>query len=117
MSLLNNTAYKVEKDNLIYDSKHPVDVDNIVIKIAAEEAGEIRRGQLIDYANGEYSVHAMGGEASCIAAETTSYAADDTEIIVPCYISGTFNTRAVTANPEVTAADVEALRSKNIYLK
>ena len=52
-----------------------------------------------------------------IVAETTGYAADDTDISVPVYISGTFHTGKVKATPELTSADVEKLREKGIYLK
>lgn len=117
MSLLNNQAYAVEKDKLVYDAKHPIDVANIPVTVAPSDAGEIKRGQIIDCKDGDYSLHAEDGEPSAIVAETTSYAADDTEIVVTVYTSGTFRASEIIANPELTAADTEALRGKGIYLK
>lgn len=117
MSLLNRPAYEVEKDNLVYDAKHPVDVKVVQVKVTADEAGVIKRGQVIDSEAGEYSIHAASGEPCMIAEEDTSYAADDTEVAVLVYISGTFRASEVIANPELTDADIETLRIKNIILK
>jgi hypothetical protein len=115
MALLNREAYTVEKDKLVYDGKHPFDVANVPVKVTADTTGTIQRGEVLDYADGAYSAHAEGGTPSAIVAETTEYAADDTEIVVTVYTSGTFRTSEVT--PELTTADVEALRGKGIYLK
>lgn len=117
MALLNKPAYKVEKDKLIYDAKHPIDVKMIQLTITADKGGVVKRGQVVDYASGTYSIHAASGEVSAIVEEDTSYAADDTEIVVPVYISGTFRTSEIIANPELTEADVETLREKGIILK
>lgn len=117
MSILNKQAYVVEKDKLVYDSKHPIDVANIPVTITPSDAGEIKRGQILDCKDGEYSLHAEDGEPSAIVAETTSYAADDTTVVVTAYISGSFRASEIVANPELTAADTEALRGKGIYLK
>lgn len=117
MALLNKQAYAVERDRLVYDAKHPVDGAAVPVKITAEEDGVIKRGQVLDCADGEYSVHAANGEASVIVAEDTDYAADDTEITVSVYISGSFRASEVIADPELTAGDMEALRGKGIYLK
>ena len=112
MSVLNSEAYTMNKANLVYDSKHPLDVANI-------EVGTIERGQLIDYddTDGTYSVHAENGKPSAIAAEETSYAADDTSALVTVYTSGSFRQSEVIAAPRITAAHLEILRSKGIYLK
>lgn len=117
MALLNRPAYKVEKDNLIYDAKHPIDVRIVQVKITENSAGVLQRGQIIDCDTGEYSKHATSGEPCVIVEEDTSYAADDTEIAVPVYISGTFRTSEVIADPELTEADIETLRTKGIILK
>lgn len=117
MSLLNKQAYTVEKDKLIYDGKHPIDVMSIPVAITPSAAGEIKRGQVIDCTAGVYGIHAEAGEPSAIAAETTSYAADDTEVMVTVFVSGTFRTSEIIANPDLTEADTEALRSRGIYLK
>ena len=117
MSLLNRPAYEVEKDNLIYEAKHPIDVKIVQVKITSDAAGVIKRGQVIDCETGEYSIHAKSGEPCMIAEEDTSYAADDTEVTVPVYISGTFRASEVIADPELTDADIETLRTKNIILK
>lgn len=117
MSLLNKTAYAVEKDKLIYDAKHPIDAKMIQLTITSDKDGIVKRGQVVDCASGAYSIHAMSGEVSAIVAEDTSYAADDTEIAVPVYISGTFRMSEVIANPELTEADLETFRTKGIILK
>ena len=117
MALLNKEAYEMKKDSLLYDGRHPFDVSNVQVKLTPTEAGVIRRGQVIDCANGDYSIHAEGGEASAIVAESTSYAMDDTDVSVTVYTSGTFRASEVLAAPDLTDADVEALRGKGIYLK
>ena len=119
MSVLNSEAYTMNKDNLVYDSKHPLDVANIEVTVPGTEAGTIERGQLIDYddTDGTYSVHAENGKPSAIAAEETSYAADDTSALVTVYTSGSFRQSEVIAAPTITAAHLEILRSKGIYLK
>lgn len=115
MSLLNKQAYTVEKDKLIYDAKHPFDVANITLTITPSDAGTVKRGQIIDCKAGVYSLHAEDGEPSAIVAESTSYAADETEVVVSVYTSGTF--RVSEIEPELDAAGIEALRGKGIYLK
>lgn len=117
MALLSRQAYEVEKDKLVYDAKHPIDTKVVQVSITANEAGIIKRGQVIDCADGVYSIHAAAGEVSVIAEEDTSYAADDTEIAVPVYITGSFRASEVIVAPELTAADIETFRSKGIILK
>lgn len=117
MGLMNKDAYSVQPDRLIYEGRQPVDAKNMVVAITAETDGVIRRGQVIDEAAGVYSVHAEAGTPSCIAAEDVEYAADDTDVIVPCYITGTYHADAVIASPELTEANVETLREKGIILK
>lgn len=117
MSLMNKDAYSVQPDRLIYDGRHPVDAKNVVVSITAEDGGVIKRGQIIDEADGVYKLHAEAGVPSCIAAEDVEYVADDTDVIVPCYITGTYHADAVIASPELTESNVEALRANGIFLK
>lgn len=117
MGLMNKDAYSVQPDRLVYDGRQPVDARNVVVSVTSEEDGVIRKGQVIDEAEGIYKLHAAGGAPSCIAAEDVEYAADDTDVIVPCYITGTYHADAVTASPELTESDMETLRAKGIILK
>lgn len=117
MSMLNRPAYKMEKDKLIYDASHPIDATAIEVTLDGTKVGTIKRGQLIDYADGTYSIHKEAGTASVIAAEDVDYAEDDTVVTVPVYISGTFRMSEIISDPEVTAADAENIRAKGIYLK
>lgn len=114
---LNQKAYSVEPDNLIYDHSHPIDADNVMISVPAGTAGILARGQIIDFSDGAYVPHAENGAASVIVAENTSYTEDDTEIVAPVYISGPFRKSACIAETELTASDEETLRTKGIYLK
>lgn len=117
MSLMNKDAYSVQPDHLIYDGRQPVDARNVVVSITPEEDGVIRKGQVIDEAEGVYKLHAEAGVPSCIAAEDVEYAVDDTDVIVPCYITGTYHADAVIASPELTESNMETLRAKGIILK
>lgn len=117
MGLMNKDAYSVQPDRLVYDGRQPVDAKNIIVAISSGTDGVIRRGQVIDEAAGVYTLHAEAGVPSCIAAADVEYAADDTDVVVPCYITGTYHADAVIASPELTAANVETLRNKGIILK
>lgn len=117
MALLNRQAYAVEKDRLVYDAKHPTDASAVRVKIRADADGVIRRGQILDCAAGEYSIHAADGAASAIVAEDTGYTADDTEITVVVYISGSFRASEVVSDLELADSDIESLRGNGIYLK
>ena len=117
MDLLNRQAYAMEKDRLVYDAKHPIDASAVRVKISAAEDGVIRRGQILDCAAGEYSVHAAGGTASAIVAEDTLYLAEDNEITVVVYVSGSFRASEVVSDPELKESDIESLRVNGIYLK
>lgn len=117
MTELNKTAYEIEKDKLIYDSKHPVDVANVEVTLPGTAAGDIERGQLLDAADGVYTIHDENGEPSAIVAEPTSYAEDDTSIVATVYTSGSFRQSEVIASPKITAAHIDVLRCKGIYLK
>ena len=117
MTLLNRPVYAVEKDRLIYDAAHPIDATTVQIAVPADGNGMIKRGQLLDCTDGVYGIHAETGDPSAIVAEDTSYAADDTEVAAVVYISGSFRESEIFAEPGITAADKEVLRSKGIYLK
>ncbi len=119
MSVLNSPAYAVEKDKLIYDGTYPVDGGAVPVTITADTDGVIKRGSVIDFDEDseEYSPHKEGGTPSCIVAEDTEYTAEDTAVVVPIYISGTFRTSAIIAEPELGEAGREALRRVGIHLK
>ncbi len=116
---LNEKAYEMKLDNLIYDNTHPIDGCVASIKVPAEKAGVLKRGQILDFseADGSYVPHAESGSVSAIVANDTEYAADDTEVSASVYISGTFRKSACKTDVALTVADIEKLRSKGIYLK
>lgn len=114
--MLNREVYTMEKDKLVYDLSHPRDAKNVSVTVPEGE-GIIKRGQVIDYKDGQYAVHASGGVAAAIIAEDTIYTDGDTEITAAVYISGTFRSSACISDTELAAADIENLRSKGIYLK
>lgn len=113
---LNKEAYEVKRDNLIYDSSHKVDAKNVTVTVP-KDAGVFRRGEILDFKEGNYVAHTADGTASVIVAECTSYSEADTEVAVPVYISGAFTLSACVTSVELTETDIEALRSKGIYLK
>ena len=116
--ILNKDAYTVTPDNLIYDTTHPIDGDGITVTMdAAAAAGTIKRGQVIDVSSGTYSIHANGGTPSCIVAEDADYAVGATSVVVAVFTSGTFRKSKLIATPALTAANVETLREKGIFLK
>lgn len=114
--ILNREVYSMEKDKLVYDLSHPRDAKNVSVT-APEGEGIIKRGQVIDYKDGQYALHVSGGVAVAIVAEDTPYADGDTEITAAVYISGTFRSSACISDTELATADIENLRSKGIYLK
>lgn len=113
---LNKEAYEVKRDNLVYDSSHQIDAKNVTVTVP-EGAGVFRRGEILDFKDGKYAAHSEGGTASVIVAECASYSENDTEVAVPVYISGAFRQSACITSVELTETDIEALRSKGIYLK
>lgn len=52
--MLNREAYTMEKDKLVYDLSHPRDAKNVSVTVP-EGGGVIKRGQVIDYKDGQYS--------------------------------------------------------------
>lgn len=117
MSRLNKEAYEVIKDGLVYDYYRLIDAKNVTVKLSEEKAGVLKRGQLIDFDNGEYSKHSASGTANCIVAEDTEYTEKDTGVVATVYTSGDFTTAKVISESEITETDKENLRSKNIVLK
>ena len=117
MKVANKLAYTATPDNLIYDSKHPIDGENVEVTLAGGSAGEIERGQVIDLDNGTYSVHSGGGTPSVIAAETTAFTALDLKIVVPAYTSGSFRLSELVTASSLTSANIDTLREKGIFLK
>lgn len=117
MSLLNNLAYTVEKDRLVYDAKHPIDATAVQVMVESSTGGILKRGQLLDFDNNVYSIHSAEGAPSAIVARDATYTSDDTEVVAAVYTSGTFRASKVISEPEITMADTEGLKSKGIYLK
>jgi len=114
---LNGEAYRMEKDRLVYDISHTRDAGSLPVAVPEDTAGVIKRGQVLDFKDGQYALHTSGGTASAIVAEDNAYAADDTIITAAAYISGTFRLSACISDVELTTADLESLRSRGIYLK
>lgn len=115
MGVLNGPVYEEKDESIIYDGKHPVDAKNVQLTVAVEAKTVLPKGQIIDYGEHGYKVHAAGGTPVGILAEKTVLAEDDTDVVVPIYVSGTFKRSKVS--PDLNEAGVEALRSKGIYLK
>lgn len=118
MSLLNKEVYTVGFDSLIYDNSHTVDGAVVMVAVPAGGEGIIKKGQVIDFADGSYSVHKEGGMPSVIAAEDTEYAEGDAEVAVQVYTSGAFRAERIIYGPGlITDTDTALLRTQNIYLK
>ena len=114
---LNKEAYRVEPDNLIYGHSHPVDADDVTVTVPAGTAGELARGEILDFSDDTYVPHAENGTASVIVAVSTPYAEEDTEITVPVYVSGCFRRSSCKTEAGLTVSDEETLRTKGLYLK
>lgn len=122
MSEILNQGGTVAYDGLIYDTTHAIDAKNVAIAVNGGEtkaSGTIERGQVIDFdaTAGTYGIHAKAGSAAAVLAEDVSYAEDDTAITATVYITGTFRQSKVSADPELTAADIDALQKNGIFLK
>lgn len=117
--ILNEEAYKVEKDGLVYDLYAPIDVKNVTVTIEAGTMEALKRGQLIDFdeTEGKYKPHAAEGAANCIVARDVKLTTRDTDAVASVYISGNFRASSVVTEEELTEKDVENLRSKNIILR
>lgn len=114
---LNKEAYSLNPDSLIYDNSHPIDGTVVKVKVPAATAGVLVKGQILDYSNEEYEIHKTSGKPSVVVVKDTEYAAEDTEIEVEVYTSGTLCFEKMICDPELTADDCETLRSKGIWLK
>lgn len=117
MKQLNEEAYRMEPNPLIYDFHRPIDAKNIVIRLTAGKEGVLKRGQLIDFANDTYTPHTEGGLANCLISDDVSYAVTDTEVVASVYISGNFRANKVITDVELTETDADNLRIHGICLK
>lgn len=117
MKTLNDEAYRMEPNPLIYDFYRQIDAKNVVIKLPGGKTGVLKRGQLIDFADGEYSIHAENGVANCLVSDDVYYADTDTEVVASVYISGNFRKNKVITDAELTETDADNLRIHGICLK
>lgn len=122
MSQILNAGGNVTSDTLIYDGSHELDARNVALTVNSGDTkagGTVEKGQVIDFDStaGTYSVHATGGTPAAVLAEEASYAEDDTSLTVTVYTTGTFRESEVVADPELTAADIDALQKNGIFLK
>lgn len=117
MRELNREAYRMEPNPLIYDFYRQIDAKNVVIKLTDAKAGVLKRGQLIDFADGEYTPHTEGGAANCLVSDDVSYKETDTEVVVSVYISGNFRANKVITDAVLTETDADNLRIHGICLK
>lgn len=117
---LNKEVYTVDANGLVYDGTHPVDGGVVKVTMeAAEAAGVIKKGQVLDFDSEQkqYKAHALEGTVSVIAAADAAYEQSATEVMVPVYISGTFRKSKIVCEPALDEADLEILAYKGIYLK
>lgn len=115
---LNENKGEMRSDALIYDSTHPLNGSIVSVEIASGgKGGTLERGQVLDLKDGSYAVHAEGGTANVIVAETTEYSVEDDTVSVPVYISGSFRRRALVSDTELSAEDIEQLRGVGIIVK
>lgn len=114
---LNTSGYTVGHDGLIYGDGQPFDGKIVEIEVAAGEVSEIKRGQIIDFAEEKYKLHATSGVPSAIAAETVQVDKSATKVQIEVYTSGTFKESGIVTAVELTSDDKETLRQKNIILK
>lgn len=117
MGDLNKKAYDCATDNLISDIKHAVDIRAFPISLTAGSKGIIKRGQVIDIADGKFKMHESGGKVNCIVAEGTEYSETDDNVICPVYITGDFNMSALISEVELTDNDIEVFRGLGIFVK
>ena len=117
MNRINNEVYNVEPDGLIYDFCRPVDAKNINVTLTAKASGVLKRGQLIDFADGSYTPHQAGGAANCIVSDDVAYSASDSSIVVSVYICGNFRTDRIISDEDLTETDIDNLRIHGILLK
>lgn len=122
-TLLNNELYAVTPDNLIYDSKHPIDVKNISV---AANQGTVKKGTVLALTNtDEYLVFGTAlvapqtsSKANCIVTEDVDTTSTGTTVNLTVYISGSFNKNAllVKTGSSLAASDIEDLRAAGIFV-
>lgn len=115
--IMNKEVYEVSQDRLIYDASHPLDAAVVTFHTPDGAEGCLKRGEVLDYSEGKYVKHTSEGKPGAIVAENASYAADDTDISVTVYISGTFRHAECISDVALEEKDVVELRSNGIYLK
>lgn len=125
--LLNRDAYKVEYDNIIYDTSHPISVNIIEME---SPATILKRGTILglDKDGGYFilgttitsgeTVTTIAGEAVAVVQDTIDCTKETGKVTVPVYVSGKVNKNyLVTAeNYELTDTDIIALRKNGIYV-
>jgi hypothetical protein len=114
---LNQQAYEVKADSLVYDGSHPLDGDVYEVDVPGNAAGVIVKGQVIDIKDGGYEIHKSGGTPAAVAAEDTDYEGTEGKIPVEVYTHGALRWSMIVADPELTDTDLETLREKGIVLK
>lgn len=117
MKQLNKEAYRVEPNNLIYDYLRPIDTKNVVVTLPGKSAGILKRGQVIDFDDGNYAPHAESGTTNCLVTDDVAYTETDTEIVVSVYINGNYRKSKVITEVELTETDMDNLRIHGIVLK
>lgn len=124
MTLLNNTSYEVKPDNLIVDSKHPVDVKTVKIKA---NQGIVKRGTVLSFAEptDEYIVFGTtlaGGQtsskANCIVADEVDTTSTSPTVVVTVYVSGHFNKGELITSGVTTldATSIQELRAFGVFV-
>lgn len=125
--LLNKDAYKVEYDNVIYDTSHPISVNIIEME---SPATVLKKGTILglDKDGGYFilgttttsgeTVTTIAGEAVAVVQDTIDCTKETGKVTVPVYVSGKVNKNyLVTAeNYELTDTDIIALRKNGIYV-
>ena len=117
MQQLNTEGYSVGMDNLIAGNSQHISGRVVEVTVSAGTVAEIKRGQVIDVANGAYALHAKSETPAAIVATTTTVGETETKVPVEVYESGEFKETALITTEALTAADKETLREKNIILK
>lgn len=108
--------YEIGSDNMILDGQKQ-DVKNITVDVSGKTSdGVVSKGQVLDLAEGKYTVHAENGDVNCIAAGNAEYKAEDASVVVPCYITGSFRKSALVTDVALTEKDEERFRELGIIL-
>jgi len=120
MNLVNNNFGTSSVDNLISDSKHPIDVRSIVI---ASGQGKLTRGTVI----GIITASGKGAKVDSSKSDGTQTAnciltddidATSADVTTTAYITGTFNPdELVFGGTDTAATHATKLRELGIFLK